>query len=88
MCLAVPGKVLGIDTSVDPVMAKVSFGGVEKQICLEWLPDVVVGDYVLVHVGFAISKVNEEEAMETLRLFEQLGDSADESDGHNGSDAR
>lgn len=72
MCLAVPGKILEIDSSADPVMANVSFGGVEKQICLEWLPEAAVGDYVLVHVGFAISKVDEQEALETLRLLEEI----------------
>ena len=72
MCLAIPGKVLEIDNSVQPAMGKVSFGGIQKRVCLEWIPDVVVGDYVIVHVGFAISKMNEEEAQETLKLIEQM----------------
>jgi hydrogenase expression/formation protein HypC len=78
MCLAIPGKVIDIDTSVQPTMGKVSFGGVQKQVCLEWLPDVMVGDYVVVHVGFAISKMDESEALETLRMFEQMGEIADD----------
>lgn len=78
MCLAIPGKVLEIDTSSQPVMGKVSFGGVQKQICLEWIPDVKVGEYVIVHVGFAISKVDEKEALETLKMFEEIGDLDDE----------
>ena len=72
MCLAVPGKVLDIDTSVKPVMGTVSFGGIRKSICLDWVPDVRAGEYVIVHVGFAISKMNEKEAHETLTLLEQM----------------
>jgi len=78
MCLAIPGKVLSIDTSVQPAMGMVSFGGVEKRICLEWTPDVGVGDYVIVHVGFAISKMDEEEAMETLKLIAEIDGGLDE----------
>jgi hydrogenase expression/formation protein HypC len=72
MCLAIPGKVLNINQASQPVMGTVSFGGIEKSICLEWLPETQVGDYVLVHVGFAISKLDEAEALETLRLFEDI----------------
>ncbi len=78
MCLAIPGKVLNIDYTAQPVMGTVSFGGIEKSICLEWLPDVKVGDYVLVHVGFAISKVDEKEALETLKLFDEIDEAYEE----------
>jgi hydrogenase expression/formation protein HypC len=78
MCLAVPGKVLSIDRSVQPMMGQVSFGGIEKKVCIEWVPDVQVGDYVIVHVGFAISKMDEKEAEETLRLFEEIDGGLDE----------
>lgn len=78
MCLAVPGKVLEIDSNSQPLMGKVSFGGIQKQICLEWLPDVKVGEYVIVHVGFAISKVDEKEALETLEMFRQIEESDNE----------
>jgi hydrogenase expression/formation protein HypC len=78
MCLAIPGKVLNIDSSVHPIMGTVSFGGIEKSICLEWLPDVKVDDYVLVHVGFAISKLDEHEALETLKLFDEIEGAYDE----------
>lgn len=78
MCLAIPGKVLEIDTTSQPVMGKVSFGGIQKQICLEWVPDVKVGEYVIVHVGFAISKVDEKEALETLEMFEEIGNLEDD----------
>jgi hydrogenase expression/formation protein HypC len=81
MCLAIPGKVMEIDTSGELKMGKVSFGGVQKQICLEWLPDVVVGEYVIVHVGFALSKMDEAEALTTLKLFEEMGDLEKEAGG-------
>lgn len=75
MCLAVPGKVEEIYEGNDFLkMAKVNFGGVKKEICIAWVPDVKVGDYVLVHVGFAINKINEEEAMETLRILKEMGE--------------
>lgn len=74
MCLAIPGKVLDIDRAAQPVMGNVNFGGVQKRVCLEWLPEVNVGDYVIVHVGFALSKVDEKEALETLQLFRDMGE--------------
>jgi hydrogenase expression/formation protein HypC len=58
-------------------MGKVSFGGIQKRVCLDWVPDVKVGEYVIVHVGFAISKMDEKEAMETLKLFEEIDASLD-----------
>ncbi|MEX1277229.1 MAG: HypC/HybG/HupF family hydrogenase formation chaperone [Bacteroidota bacterium] len=72
MCLAIPGKVLSVDRSTEPLMGNVSFGGIQKQVCLDWTPDVVEGEYVVVHVGFAISTMDEEEAGETLRLIQQM----------------
>jgi hydrogenase expression/formation protein HypC len=78
MCLAIPGKVLSIDTNVQPTMGVVSFGGIEKRVCLEWTPEVSLGDYVIVHVGFAISKMDEQEALETLKLIQEIDGSLDE----------
>jgi hydrogenase expression/formation protein HypC len=78
MCLAIPGKVLEIDRTVEPRMGKARFGGIQKQVCLEWIPDVKVGDYVIVHVGFAISKMDEAEAMKTLELFEEIDGALEE----------
>ncbi len=78
MCLAIPGKVMEIDSTVQPRMGKVSFGGIQKRVCLEWMPEVNVGDYVIVHVGFAISKLDEQEALETLKLFDELEGALDE----------
>ncbi|MBI3585934.1 MAG: HypC/HybG/HupF family hydrogenase formation chaperone [Ignavibacteriales bacterium] len=78
MCLAIPGKVLEIDRTVQPAMGKVSFGGIQKQVCLEWVPDVKVGEYVVVHVGFAISAMDGEEALKTLKLFEEMDGAMEE----------
>lgn len=75
MCLAVPGKIISIDESNPELkMAKVNFGGVIKDICIQWLPDVQLGDYVLVHVGFALSKIDSKDAEETLEILKQMGD--------------
>jgi hydrogenase expression/formation protein HypC len=78
MCLAIPGKVIEIDATVSPVMGKIDFGGIKKEVCLDLVPDVKIGEYVIVHVGFAISTMNENEAIETLKLFEQMGESINE----------
>ncbi|MEK7251237.1 MAG: HypC/HybG/HupF family hydrogenase formation chaperone [Bacteroidota bacterium] len=78
MCLAIPGKVLSIDKEVQPVMGNVNFAGINRQVCLEWLPDVQVGEYVLVHVGFALSKLDEKEAQETLDILKQMDGEFDE----------
>ena len=72
MCLAIPGKVIEIDATGSPIMGKVSFSGIKKEVCLELVPEVKVGNYVIVHVGFAISMMDEEEAQETLKLLEQM----------------
>ena len=78
MCLAIPGKVLEIDASSSPLMGKVSFSGIKKDVCLELVPEVKIGNYVIVHVGFAISQMDEEEAQETLNLIEQMHQSENE----------
>jgi hydrogenase expression/formation protein HypC len=73
MCLAVPGRLIEISPDPNGVrMGKANFGGIVKQVCLEYTPEVRTGDYVLVHVGFALSKVNEEEAERTYRLLEEM----------------
>jgi hydrogenase expression/formation protein HypC len=75
MCLAVPGKVTSIDDSNPELkMAKVNFNGVTKDICIQWLPDVKVDDYVLVHVGFALNTIDEKDAIETIQLLKEMGD--------------
>lgn len=78
MCLAIPGRVTEIDRKAQPIMGKVDFGGIRKQVCLDWIPEVSVGEYVIVHVGFAISKMDEVEAKKTLELFSELEGSLDE----------
>lgn len=72
MCLAVPGKIISIDESSQPKMGKVNFGGVLKDVCLEFVPDARVNDYAIVHVGFALSVVDEKEAEETIKIFEEM----------------
>ncbi len=75
MCLGVPGKVLSIQPSeIDMPMGVVSFGGITKEVCLAYTPDVKVGEYVLVHVGFAISKLDEEQALEVFRTLKEMGE--------------
>lgn len=77
MCLGVPGKVVRTSTNAGGVcMGQVSFGGVLKEVCLSFLPEVAAGDYVIVHAGFAISQVDEEEAAATLDLLRQLGEAS------------
>lgn len=88
MCLAIPGKVLEIDTAVQPTMGIVSFGGIQKRVCLEWIPDLKVGEYVIVHVGFAISRMNEEEAQETIKLLEDMAGGLEELEGDDPVDER
>ena len=74
MCLAVPGKVVDIFERDGTRMAHVDFGGVRKEACLEYVPDMQVGDYAIVHVGFALQRLDEATALATLRLFEELGE--------------
>lgn len=77
MCLAIPGKIIDIVDEENQI-AKVEVGGVRRNVSLGLLDDVQVGDYVLIHVGFAMSKVDEKEAQETLRLLQELGSYQDE----------
>lgn len=73
MCLAVPGRVIDVRDERNVRMATVNFDGIEKSICLAYLPDIEVGEYVIVHVGFAISRLDEASALETLAMFRELG---------------
>lgn len=72
MCLAIPGKISGLHESSGVPMAKVDFGGITREACMSYLPDSKIGDYVLVHVGFAISKVDEEEAERTYQYLSEM----------------
>ena len=73
MCLAVPGRVTTITDQNGTLMAEVDFGGVRKEVCLAYLPDTTVGEYVMVHVGFAIQKLDEQAALDTLATYEAMG---------------
>lgn len=72
MCLAIPGKVVETFGNEGMLMARVQFGGVTREACLNYVPETQVGDYVLVHVGFAISRVDEEEARRTYEALAEL----------------
>jgi hydrogenase expression/formation protein HypC len=75
MCLAVPGKILEITPdALGMTMGKVSFGGIAKEICLAYVPEAQIGDYVIVHAGFAISILDEDEAQEVFALLKEMGD--------------
>ncbi len=76
MCLAVPGKIVKIDATGPMKMGQVDFGGVQREVCLEWIPEVSVGQYVIVHVGFAISVMDELEAQKTLDLLREMDSNA------------
>ncbi len=73
MCLGIPGKVVEIYEQDGIRMGKVDFGGVQKEACLAYVPEVEIGDYTIIHVGFAITQLDEASAQETLALFEEIG---------------
>jgi hydrogenase expression/formation protein HypC len=73
MCLGIPGKVMEIYEQHGTRMGKVDFDGIQKEVCLAYLPELEVGDYTIVHVGFAITRLDEESAKETLALFQEMG---------------
>lgn len=74
MCLGIPGRITEIYEIAGLKMGKVDFGGVMKEACLEYIPDVKVGDYTVIHVGFAISRIDEEEAFRSLELLREMGE--------------
>lgn len=82
MCLAIPGKILSIIPKTDETfrMGKVSFGGITKEVNLSMVPDAMVNDYVLVHVGVAISRIDEEEAKLTFEYLKQIGETNELND--------
>jgi hydrogenase expression/formation protein HypC len=74
MCLGVPGRLIEItNDDLGVAMGRVSFAGITKEVCLAYVPEAVVGDYVLVHVGFALSRIDEDEARRTLALLADEG---------------
>lgn len=79
MCLGVPGKLVEIRQQDDLPMGRVEFGGILKDVCLAYTPEAQVGDYILVHVGFALSCIDEAEAQETFRLLREIAAVGDDS---------
>jgi hydrogenase expression/formation protein HypC len=73
MCLAIPGKILSTEISDGIRVGRVQFGGISREICLDFVSEAVVGDYVIVHVGFAISIVDREEAERSYELLQSMG---------------
>jgi hydrogenase expression/formation protein HypC len=74
MCLGIPGKIISIYDSGELMMGTVDFGGVTREACLAYVPEAKIGDYTLIHVGFALSIISEQEAQETLDLLRQIAD--------------
>jgi len=72
MCLGVPGRIVEVQEDGLMRMGRVDFGGITRQVCLAYVPEAQVGDWVIVHVGFAISRLEEEEALETLQLLGEI----------------
>ena len=81
MCLGIPGKIIQIYEHDSLKMAKIDFGGISKEACLAYTPEAEVGQYALIHVGFAISLMNEEEAEETLKLLGEMAELANDVAG-------
>lgn len=73
MCLAIPGRILEISTAEGVRVGRVEFGGIVRQACLNFVPEAGVGDYVMVHVGFAISRVDRQEAERTYEMLKSAG---------------
>jgi hydrogenase expression/formation protein HypC len=74
MCLAIPGKVLDREDRDGALIGRVDFGGIAREVRLDFVPEVAVGEYVIVHVGFALSRLDAEEAEKTLELLREMGD--------------
>jgi hydrogenase expression/formation protein HypC len=74
MCLGIPGKITKIYKKDSLTMGIVDFGGIRREVCMDYVPEAIVGQYALIHVGFAISVMDEDEALETLKLLQELTD--------------
>jgi hydrogenase expression/formation protein HypC len=81
MCLAIPGRISSLHDALGVPMAKVDFGGITRDACLSYIPDAQIGDYVLVHVGFAISRIDEEEATRTYQYLAEMDQLSELDDG-------
>jgi len=80
MCLGIPGKILTIYEDHGTKMAKIDFGGVTREACVEVIPEAKVGDWTIVHAGFALNLLSEDEALETLQILREMSDLADQGD--------
>ncbi len=80
MCLGVPGKIIELYDNLGLHMARIDFGGVVREACMDFLPEAKVGDYTIIHAGFALNLLSEEEALETLALMREIGTLAAEFD--------
>lgn len=88
MCLGVPGKLVEVDSdTANLAMGKVSFGGITKEVCLAYTPEAEVGDYVVVHVGFAISRIDEDEAHRVFEILREMDELQELEIPQPGSDA-
>jgi hydrogenase expression/formation protein HypC len=85
MCLGIPGKVIEITEANGVRMGRVDFSGIQKEVCLAYVPEIEVGDYTIIHVGFAITQLDEASALETLALFEEMGKLEEELYGEAGT---
>jgi hydrogenase expression/formation protein HypC len=78
MCLGIPGRIIELYESGGLAMGKIDFGGVTREVCMSYIPEAQIGDYAIVHVGFAINLMSEEEAQETLRTLQEFFDLQEE----------
>lgn len=74
MCLGIPGKIIEIEDTIGMKMAKIDFGGVIRSACIEAIPEAKIGDYTIIHAGFALNVLSEAEAMDTLNLLQEIAD--------------
>lgn len=81
MCLGIPGEIVEVREAEGLRVGKVRFAGITRDVCLDYVPDAALGDYVVVHVGFAISKIDAEEAARSYRILEELGQTGELADG-------
>jgi len=74
MCLGIPGKIIEINQTIGVKMAKIDFGGVIREACIEAIPEAKIGDFTIIHAGFALNILSEKEALETLSLLQDISD--------------
>jgi hydrogenase expression/formation protein HypC len=86
MCLGIPGEVIDVREDGELHVGRVRFAGITREVCLDYVPDVRPGEYVLVHVGFAISKIDREEAERSYRVLEEIGQTAELTADRDGED--